>query len=155
MWTLSGSDWPQSNYDLTFTSQMCRVEACEEAERPERWRGNLARIGENIFLDITPKGENSGDPNWVPAHTFYRIKLTADNLQISFMDHEWLDRAIALKQLRLAHYHLGSALAGNILLIDSSAVLRKLLLDFGNDPEAFPPENTVVFERANPGGPGH
>ncbi len=151
LWTLTavpGNEWLGASYDLTFTSQNCEPDACDESAKPIRWAGHLARIGQNTFLDLNPKDDTPDTLHWVPAHTFYRITITGNSMRLDFMSDEWLDRVTTARLVRIAHHHLGSAQAGGILVIDTTTVIRKLLLDFGSDPEAFPPENELVFRRS-------
>jgi len=154
LWTLKAEDtanaWLGPSYDVTFTSQKCQAARCIQTEKPLEWVGHLARIGNYTFLDLQPKDENPDEIHWVPSHTFYRCGLTDGTLAVRFLDDEWLDRAVDQNKVKLAHFHLGSALAGHILLTDDTATIRQFLVDFGNDPDAFPEQNQMVFMRNKP-----
>jgi len=155
-WTLTASnapaDWLGPGYDLTFVTEECRDGVCT-SDKPLAWTGHLAKIGPNLFLDVISRDKNPDELHWVPTHTFYRVVLKNNTLQVAFMDQEWLDRVIDEDRLKLSHSHLGSAVAGDVLLTEDTQAIRQLLLDCGSDAEAFPVSNTLTFSRKVPDTP--
>ena len=87
--------------------------------------GNLTRIGERLFLDLTQvRGIDEG-PYLVPVHGVYRIELEADTLCASALDYQWFTRAMARKRIA----SLGPAFDGrrNLTLAAASGPLREWL----------------------------
>jgi hypothetical protein len=63
------------------------------------FHGNLTRIGERLFLDLTQvRGVDEG-PYLVPVHGVYRIDLEGDTLCASALDYQWFTRAMARKRI--------------------------------------------------------
>jgi hypothetical protein len=63
------------------------------------FHGNLTRIGDALFLDLTQvRGVDEG-PYLVPVHGVYRVELEADKLCASALDYEWFTGAMTLKKL--------------------------------------------------------
>lgn len=56
---------------------------------------HLTEIDDQLFMDLYPirsGPQQAGfyELHWVPAYTFYRVRLTADSLSLSFIDPNWL-----------------------------------------------------------------
>jgi hypothetical protein len=63
------------------------------------FHGNLTRIGETLFLDLTQvRGIDEG-PYLIPVHGIYRIELEGDTLCASALDYQWFSRAMARKRI--------------------------------------------------------
>jgi len=86
------------------------------------FQGNLTRIGEALFLDLTQaRGVDEG-PYLVPVHGIYRVELEGDTLCASALDYEWFTHAMALKKVTAA---LDSR--RNVTLAASTLQLREWL----------------------------
>jgi hypothetical protein len=87
--------------------------------------GNLTRIGERLFLDLTQVRGIDAGPYLVPVHGVYRIELEADTLCASALDYQWFTRAMARKRIA----SLMPAFDGrrNLTLASASGPLREWL----------------------------
>jgi hypothetical protein len=93
-----------------------------ERSKEIAFQGNLTRIGEALFLDLTQaRGVDEG-PYLVPVHGIYRVELEGDKLCASALDYEWFTRAMALKKVTAA---LDSR--RNVTLAASTTQLREWL----------------------------
>lgn len=66
-------------------------------------QGNVTRIGDATWLDLTDQRGVDAGPYLVPVHAMIRLELHGDTLQASLLDYNWFARAMAQKSLgRLA-----------------------------------------------------
>ncbi len=127
--------------DLIYDKAL--VGTWEKSEGPQ---GRLAKIGANLFLEVTSREESPDELHFVQAHSFYKIGLEPGVLRTTFMKDEWLRDALAEKKVTIAHIGNGGSLSDIVLTADSGDV-RKLLLQYGSDREAFPEENELVWKK--------
>jgi hypothetical protein len=96
------------------------------------FRGNLTRIEDTLFLDLTEgRGADPG-PYLVPVHGVFKIDISGDTLSVSALDYGWFAHA-ALK-------HIGRLTVAmddrrNVAITSSSGELRTWLAHA--PPEAF------------------
>jgi len=65
------------------------------------FQGNLTRIGDATFLDLTElRGVDPG-PYLVPVHGVLRIGIRADALSAAMLDYKWFMRAMTQKTIGL------------------------------------------------------
>jgi hypothetical protein len=63
------------------------------------FNGNLTRIAQTLFLDLTQvRGADEG-PYLVPVHGIYRIALEGDTLCASALDYQWFTRAMTRRRI--------------------------------------------------------
>ncbi len=151
-WKLEISQGPVMDgptYDMVFSSEKCKddTKPCEPEGKPLHWQGRLARIGDNLFLEVTTREDSPDELHLVAAHSFYKINLQPSVFRATFMDDEWLRNRLTDKKISIAHYATGGGLAGDIVLTAETEDVRKLLLQYGSDSEAFPEGNEMVWKK--------
>jgi len=85
--TIARGEW--RSYRVTYTDRFAT----------RALQGNLTRIGEAAFLDLTEQRGSDPGPFLVPVHGIVRIELHGDTLLASLFDYPWFSRAIAQKTL--------------------------------------------------------
>lgn len=78
-----------------------------DKENPAVFYGVVARFGGKMFMDLMPV---SGDGNntlenlsRVPAHVVFRLDAGKDRLAFSYLDQDWMKRALKGGEVKLAH----------------------------------------------------
>jgi len=106
-----------------------------------RFRARLGRLGEGLFLDLTPAEKDNPEvrndlynAHMVPGHTLARIWLDQDSLRIVFLDEEWLTEAIKDGRIVLTHVEA----KGWLVLTAPTSGLQTFILKYGEDKKAFP-----------------
>lgn len=106
---------------------------------------NIIQLEGIYFLDfyITDiAGANSSDSDsklnyWnlhvIPVHTFAKLTVTDNTLQINWFDGEWLKEQIEGKKIKIGHEKNDEIL----LLTAKTADLQKLVVKYSNTEEAF------------------
>ena len=79
-----------------------------EGEDSIKYRAHLAKIGNNTFLDLYPADEGSAftkalDGNFIPVHSFMKIQIDQDQLQLISFDLEKLQKLFKSNKIRLRH----------------------------------------------------
>jgi hypothetical protein len=69
----------------------------------------------------------------VPVHTFAKIDITENRLQINWYDQDWLEKSIKENKIRIRHEYNGDY----ILLTASPKELQKFVTKYVNSEEAF------------------
>ena len=143
--TLLGK-WVDSDGDVTFhfeTSpdpvyKLKVVERNSEATVTGEFKAHLVRIGNTWFLDIFPEEKEGGSEfyrtHFVRAHTFARVQIDHDSLQVSFLASTWLKQRFDDKTVDTAH----EVIEGTPVLTATTEELQSLVDRFAKDDEAFP-----------------
>lgn len=105
--------------------------------------GYITKIGDALFIDVTPLGGLEGVPLMVPAHGIARLQHTGDTVTIAALDWEWFTADARAKTVA----RLAPALDArqNLLLTCKTPVLRAWLLANLKTADAF--REPVVFRR--------
>jgi len=87
--------------------------------------GNLTRMGDALFLDVTESRGADPGPYLVPVHGIYKIELGDDSLSAAALDYGWFTQAMTLRKLG----RLTAALDGrrNVAISASTSELRAWL----------------------------
>jgi hypothetical protein len=129
----SGAD---ESYVLTYT----------EKGAAAKFRTTLVQLGEHLFLDLYPS-EDAELKNellklhLVPAHSFARLRLKGDTLELAMMDNDWVRGKLARKEISVPH----EVLDDGIVLTASTPQLQEFVTSFASDPAAFP--KLIVLKR--------
>jgi hypothetical protein len=110
---------------------------CTEDGEPHWFKLHLVQLGAYLFLDLEPKDElalkNSFfAAHWVPAHTFFRVRLDGDRLQVAALEEDYLKPLIVSKKTRI-----GQMLKDAVVLTGSTKELQDWLLKHAEIQEAF------------------
>jgi len=89
------------------------------------FHGNLTRVGEALFLDLTQSHGVDAGPYLLPVHGVYRIAFSGDALSVAGLDYVWFSRTLTAKKLA----RLAATLDGrrNVLLAATTGELRAWL----------------------------
>lgn len=118
---------------------------------------HILKLEGNYFLDFylteitTPDGkvanENKNIAFWTfhifPVHTFAKLTIENDTLQIDWFDGEWLKDQIKEKKIKIKHEMNDD----NLLLTAKTADLQKLVVKYANTEAAFKDGNKLTLTR--------
>jgi hypothetical protein len=100
----------------------------------------LGRIGGTLYWDATalPGEDHEGlrDQHLLPLHSIARVRVEADRLVVAPLRSDWVKAALADASLDTPHMEI----EGDPLLTGSTAELQQLLLEHGDDEDAFAEE---------------
>lgn len=104
-----------------------------------RFHVHLTEIGNELFMDLVP---TDADPprsgfhqlHFVPVHTFFRVGLTEDELSLSFLQPQWLEKNRAEFIEKLPHVQRNN---NSLLLTATTAQLREFVGQHLRTPGAF------------------
>ncbi len=114
---------------------------------PAKFRANLVQLGDHLFLDLYPAEEADLKNDLiklhlVPAHTFARLQMKGDTLELTMMDNDWLQGKIARKEVVIAH----EVIDDGVVLTASTKQLQDFIVKYAVNPKAFP--KPTVLQRA-------
>jgi hypothetical protein len=129
------------------------VEMYEDTSRPSRFNVHLFSINGLLYLDFLPimdKGEQElYDIHLVPAHSLARVRFDSnDRMTISWFNEEWLHKLFEENRVRISHEVILSDETGygkQYVLTASTSELKKFIVKYGNDPNAFNDEDNKNF----------
>ena len=108
---------------------------------PDIFEVHLVSLAGHRFLDIYPiESENVGSDFYrghlIRAHSFARISVDGDTLQVATLDHSWLWGMISAKKLKIAHEVVQ---ADAIVLTAPTKDLQSFVKKYAGNKEAFQP----------------
>lgn len=117
----------KNTYLLTYT----------ENGETRKMQANLARLGNNLFLDIFPeelKLKNSFfESQYVPVHTYAKVKQTGDGFELDFFDTEFLNKLLDQNTIRIKH----ESFKDYKIITASTDELQKFVTKYADKPELF------------------
>jgi hypothetical protein len=122
-------------YEFTFTTQDTPTAQVEKIS----FNAHLVKLHGRLFIDVVQTalqidGKLSERQITVPGHMFGRISIDGENLQMSFLDDEWVAREIRSGDLSIDSEAEGFQPA---VLTATTAELQKFVVDHADDDEAF------------------
>jgi len=127
--TVERGEW--RSYRITYKDRF--------ASRP--LQGNITRIGDATYLDLTEQRGSDPGPYLVPVHGLIRITLHGDTLEASLFDYTWFSRAV--EQKTLARLTAAFDDRRNAVIAATTADLRRWLAHAPDDAVAAP----MTFKR--------
>lgn len=125
-WRFSQVD--STSYTLEYT----------ENEAPGEFDARVVKLGDYLFLDIAPLGPETENEVYrgllLPVHMFGRLTLTADTLQIGWLDGDWLGEQIDSGTVALNY----ETIEEDRLLTAATGDLQAFALKYADDVSAFP-----------------
>ena len=133
-WSFQKSD--ENAYRLTIAG----------TEEPDRFDVRLVRLGDRLFLDIYPvesldMGGSFYRGHLILTHSFARISLDQDTLQVASLDHTWLWGMISDKKLKISHELVN---VNEVVLTAPTKDLQAFVKKYAGNKEAF---HAVEFHR--------
>ncbi|MBI4810943.1 MAG: hypothetical protein HY800_05800 [Ignavibacteriales bacterium] len=107
----------------------------------------LGQLDKYFFLDIYPGKPATKVKNGLynfhllPVHTFSRLWIEEDTLQLSMLDNDWLERMIEKNAFKIPHARSNDQL----ILTASTEELQQLVMKYAENTKAFP--NPAVLYR--------
>jgi len=103
--------------------------------------GQLGHLGDYWFLDLLPEWKSleshlrndTYNFHWIPIHTFSKVRLEGDTLQVTTLEGDWLKKIIESDSLKIPRLQIGD----EILLSTPTEELQQLVLRFAEDTKAF------------------
>ncbi|WP_425390455.1 hypothetical protein [Ekhidna sp.] len=105
------------------------------------YTAHLARIGEDIFLDIYPETEFSSNlltNNYFPVHTFFKLAVENNKLTITSFDLEKLNKLFESNLIRIRHENV----EGSVLITAQPEEMQKFFDKYADDENVFDEPNT-------------
>ena len=103
----------------------------------------LTKIGDAMFLDLTPAQGLEAGPLMIPAHGVCRLQHQGDTLTIAALDYDWFAAAGSAK--KVAGLETSLDVRQNVLLTSKTQVLRTWLLAHLKTQDLF--REPVTFTR--------
>ncbi len=99
--------------------------------------GRIGRINDTYYMDITVsdifRDVDFENYHLFPVHTFSKIKIKGDNLNIELFKSDWISDLIQENRVRIKHETIGE----NVLITASSEELNKFVKKYGQDEKAY------------------
>ena len=109
-----------------------------EGTAGKHFEARLAQVGRYLFLDVSPKELDTKDDFYkmhlIPVHTFYRVRVEGDLLQINYLDDDWVKKLTAARATDISQ----EILDGEVVLTAPTEALQSFVLMHAEDEEAFP-----------------
>jgi hypothetical protein len=115
---------------------------------------HLFQLEGNLYLDFRPLASDGSvndlfEMHLLPSHSVAKVvKIDSDNVEIRWFDEEWLHRLFSQNRIKISHEAIIDEYSGkdedkSYVLTASTAELRKFLMKYGNDKEAFTGNNNM------------
>ena len=129
------------------------AEMYENTANPSRFNVHLFKVDGILYLDFMPirdKGEQEFyDIHLVPAHSLARVRFDShDRMTISWFNEEWLNKMFEENRVKISHEVILSDDYGygkQYVLTASTSELKKFIVKYGNDPDAFSEDKDKNF----------
>lgn len=139
-----GKELPE-NLDKTSYVLLVKDKDNKESE----FRVHIIKLGGHYFLDFYLEEFLDDDEldlasfHIVPVHTFAKLKVTPNQLQINWFDQDWLGKLIENNKIRIHHENNGDY----ILLTALPKELQKFVTKYVDSEEAFKDGIDAVLTR--------
>jgi hypothetical protein len=104
----------------------------------ETYEAHLVQLNGRLFIDVVQSDIKVGDDNAlvlaVAGHMFGRISLGEDGLKMSFLDDEWIEKALQSEIISVPHETSDD---GRPVLTATTAELQRIVLSSVDDDKAF------------------
>ena len=104
----------------------------------------LTRIGDGLFLDLTPAGALEAGPLIVPVHGVCRLQHDGDRLAVAPFDYDWFTAALRAKTL--ARLETAFDARQNLILTSKTPALRAWILAHQKTADVY--REPITFTRA-------
>ncbi|WP_346863563.1 hypothetical protein [uncultured Draconibacterium sp.] len=133
----------KKSYLLTLTSKE------NELEKESMFKVHIIKLAGQYFLDFYIEDYGGEDEislatlHLVPVHTFAKLTIYDDRLEIKWFDPGWLENLIKENKIRIHHENNGDY----ILLTAKPGELQKFVTKYVNSEEAYKDGLEVVLHR--------
>lgn len=111
-----------------------------------KYEMHLAKIGEDIFMDLYPTDDKYtdqvfGSMVWFPVHTFMKMELDGNKLEITQFDLDKMNKLFDSNLIRMSHEKVD----GSVLITAKSEEIQKFLEKYSRDESVF--DGQEVYHR--------
>jgi hypothetical protein len=110
---------------------------CTADGEPHWFKLHLVQLGAYLFLDLTPKEELAFKngffaSHWLPTHTFFRVRIDGDRLQVAALQLDYLKALVTSKKTRV-----GQMVGKEVMFTGATRELQDYVLKHAEIQEAF------------------
>jgi hypothetical protein len=133
--------------NIDSTSYVLNLKTKDDEE--SKFSVHVIQLGGYYFLDfyledfLDDKELTLADFHIVPVHTFAKLTVENDTLQINWFDQDWLENLIEENKIRIHHENNGDF----ILLTAKPGELQKFVTKYVNSKEAFEDGMEAILTR--------
>ncbi|MCF8368330.1 MAG: hypothetical protein K9G76_04750 [Bacteroidales bacterium] len=117
----------------------------EESGNVSRFNVHLFTLNKVYYLDFAPirndEDDDMVDYHMVPTHSLARIEIVSEEeIIISWFNESWLQKLFEENRIKIAHEKIRTTdniSSEQYVLTASTEELRKFIIKYGNEPEAF------------------
>lgn len=117
-----------------------------EKGETRKMQAHLIKLGENLFLDIFPESINLKnsfyEDQFVPIHTYARIKVYDNRFELYFFNAEFLYKLLDQNTIRIKH----ESFEYYKVITASTEELQKFVIKYGDQNDFF--MKPVVFNKS-------
>jgi len=149
--------WSDKEGDVTFSFEQATEngkaneyklvvkEKNGEQEESGEFEVRVVRLGTYHFLDIYPQSSKEGSDfyrlHFTRAHTFARLEINEDSIQLAFLSASWLEAKMDEKSVDTPCVKVDDEL----LLTGTTEEVQEFVFSYASNDEAF--ANPVLLER--------
>ncbi len=144
-WSQDGRD--DNSWTFVSTGRMYRLTHVDAKKRSATFLAGVGRIGTNVFLaamvedtTLEDRLNDFASAHLVSAYSFFKVEKRGKNLDLVFLDPEWLDKQLKAEPNLVAHVRRDS----EVILNAPTAELQKFVGRFASDTNAFKNALTLV-----------
>lgn len=131
----------EEDHKVDSTCYILTIKEEDKEEVKASFQVKIIKLSDNYFLDFYLEEyeySHGDDPNLfdlhlIPVHTFARVSIDQDSIQIRWFDPQWLEGLIKENKIRIHHENNGE----HILLTAKPKELQKFVIKYVNSEEAF------------------
>lgn len=142
---------PFSKKDSIFVSKHYVI-TYQENKINYTWSAALAKIGQSIFISLSPEQSDDGktitSPSGQSTYSFAKLEWTTANaFQLHFLNGDFIKQLVLENKVRIKHEY--DPLFETFVITASSQDLDQFLEKYGNDDRIYEGGNDVNFKRKN------
>jgi hypothetical protein len=115
-----------------------------EKSRPEYYVGQLFKLGDHKFLDLTARPQDVCEA-CLAVHWILKVEANSDSFSLIAIDSDWLENAEKLRMVTLS-----TLPGGHDTLTASPEKLKQFCRTYADDQDVFKPDSADTFERKQP-----
>lgn len=119
----------------------------EKDEEVASFKAHFVKIGDDLFIDLLPKGglmeDNGASDNYFPVHTFLKAKLSDTHLELKSFDQNKLKDLFKSNLIRIRH----ELVDDKVLITAQPKEIQKFLEKYSQDESVF--EDVSGYSKSN------
>lgn len=122
-------------------SEFYFLQMISENSEIESYKAYVVKIGEDLFLDLFPLKEQVDNPNFIPVHTFMKIDVSKDKLELKTFNEKKLKNLFKSNLIRLSH----EIVDDRVLITAQPRQIQKFIERYAQDESVY--EETLVYHK--------